>query len=107
MSEVFSFKLFIAKNIKFMKKKIFMGCAALVMSATTIVGIKAYHYYAMPPLLRANLEALTERETGDVECNAEVCIVFGYKNRFLAAGCKKKVDYTCTVKKIDMPNISL
>ena len=76
-----------------------MSCVALVVSAAAVVGGKAYHYYAMPPLLRANLEALTERETGDVECNAEVCIVFGYKNRFLVAGCKKDVDYTCTVKK--------
>ena len=84
-----------------------MAVATLVVSAAAVVGVKAYHYYAMPPLLRANLEALTERETGDVECNAEVCIVFGYKNRFLAAGCRKHVDYTCTVKKIDMPNISL
>lgn len=90
-----------------MKQYFFMAVATLVVSATAIVGVKAYNYYSMPPLLRANLEALTERETGDVECNAEVCIVFGYKNRFLAAGCKKKVDYTCTVKKIDMPNISL
>ena len=84
-----------------------MAVATLVVSAAAVVGGKAYNYYAMPPLLRANLEALTERETGDVECNAEVCIVFGYKNRFLAAGCKNDVDYTCTVKKIDMPNISL
>ena len=90
-----------------MKQYFFMAVATLVVSATAIVGVKAYNYYSMPPLLRANLEALTERETGDVECNAEVCIVFGYKNRFLAAGCKKKVDYTCTVKKIDMPDISL
>ena len=90
-----------------MKRYFFMAVATLVVSAAAVVGGKAYNYYAMPPLLRANLEALTERETGDVECNAEVCIVFGYKNRFLAAGCKKKVDYTCTVKKIDMPNISL
>ena len=90
-----------------MKKSIVCAVATLVVSAAAVVGGKAYHYYSMPPLLRANLEALTERETGDVECNAEVCIVFGYKNRFLAAGCKKNVDYTCTVKKIDMPNISL
>ena len=55
----FPFKLFITKNIKFMKNKIFLACAALVVSAAAVVGGKAYHYYAMPPLLRANLEALT------------------------------------------------
>lgn len=82
-----------------MKQYFFMAIATFVVSAAAVVGVKAYNYYSMPELMRANLEALTERETGDVECNAEVCIVFGYKNKFLVAGCKKDVDYTCTVKK--------
>ena len=31
-----------------MKKKIFMACAALVVSAATVVGVKTYNYYSMP-----------------------------------------------------------
>ena len=47
-----------------MKKKIFMVCAALVVSAAAVVGVKAYNYYSMPELMRANLEALSQSETG-------------------------------------------
>lgn len=61
MGEVFSFKLFITKNIKFMKKYFFMAVATLVVSAAAIVGIKSYHYYSMPELMKANLEALTNQ----------------------------------------------
>jgi|GEM_PF-1359759 len=43
-----------------MKKKIFMACTALVVSAAAVVGVKAYNYYSMPPLMRANLEALSQ-----------------------------------------------
>ena len=39
-----------------------MACAALVVSAAAVVGIKAYNYYSMPELMRANLEALTQDE---------------------------------------------
>ena len=47
-----------------MKKKIFMACAALVVSAAAaMVGVKAYNYYSMPELMRANLEALSQDET--------------------------------------------
>ena len=45
-----------------MKRKIFMACAALVVSAAAAVGVKAYNYYSMPELMRANLEALTSDE---------------------------------------------
>ena len=46
-----------------MKKKIFMACAALVVSAAAVVGVKAYNYYSMSPLMRANLEALSQGES--------------------------------------------
>ena len=36
---------------------------ALVVSAAAVVGVKAYNYYSMPELMRANLDALTEEET--------------------------------------------
>ena len=55
----FPFKLFITKNIKFMKKYFFMAIATLVVSAAAIVGVKAYNYYSMPELMKANLEALS------------------------------------------------
>ena len=48
-----------------MKKKIFMACAALVVSAAAVVGVKAYNYYSMSPLMRANLEALSKSESYD------------------------------------------
>lgn len=49
-----------------MKKKIFLACAALVVSAAAVVGVKAYNYYSMPELMRANLEALSQNEEGDL-----------------------------------------
>ena len=52
-----------------MKKKIFMACAALVVSAAAVVGVKAYNYYSMPELMRANLEALSQSEaTSTANC---------------------------------------
>ena len=39
-----------------------MAIATLVVSAATVVAVKAYQYYSMPPLMRANLEALTQNE---------------------------------------------
>ena len=48
-----------------MKKKIFMACAALVVSAAAVVGVKAYQYFSIPSLLRANLEALSNPENDD------------------------------------------
>ena len=43
-----------------MKKKIFMVCAAFVVSAAAVVGVKAYNYYSLSPLMKANLEALSQ-----------------------------------------------
>ena len=48
-----------------MKKKILMACAALVVSAAAVLGVKAYNYYSMPELMRANLEALTNPESDE------------------------------------------
>ena len=50
-----------------MKRKIFFACAALVVSAAAVVGVKAYNYYSMPELMRANLEALSNKENYKVE----------------------------------------
>ena len=46
-----------------MKKSIFCAIATLVVSVAAVVGVKAYNYYSMPELMRANLEALS---LGDV-----------------------------------------
>ena len=32
-----------------------MACAALVVSAAAVVGVKAYNYYSMPALMRSRL----------------------------------------------------
>ncbi len=45
-----------------MKKKIFMACAALVVSAAAVVGVKAYDHLQMTDLALANIEALSQRE---------------------------------------------
>ena len=39
-----------------------MAIAMLVVSAAAIVGVKAYNYYSMPELMKANLEALSRNE---------------------------------------------
>ena len=44
-----------------MKKKIFMACAALVVSAAAVVGVKAYSSSTYS-LLDANLEAIASNE---------------------------------------------
>lgn len=52
-----------------MKKTVFMVCATLVVSAAAIVGAKAYNYYSMPELMRANLEALSQNDViGYIMC---------------------------------------
>ena len=45
-----------------MKKKIFMACAALVVSAAAVVGVKAYNHSQLSDLALANIEALSQRE---------------------------------------------
>ena len=63
-----------------MKKKFFIACTALVMSAAAMVGVKAYNYYSMPELMRANLEALSNGEkknTLSLKCsrsNLKTCL---------------------------------
>lgn len=50
-----------------------MACAALVVSAAVVVGVKAYNYYSMPELMRANLEALSDKENYKVEMSPCYC----------------------------------
>ena len=51
-----------------MKKYFFMAMATLVVSIATVVGVKAYNYYSMPELMKANLETLE-----DPEYNFPIC----------------------------------
>ena len=46
-----------------MKKKIFMVCATLIVSAAAVVGVKAYNHSQMSELALANIEALTRSES--------------------------------------------
>ena len=46
-----------------MKIKIFMACAALVVSAAAVVGVKAYNHSQLSDLALANIEALGETES--------------------------------------------
>ena len=42
-----------------MKRKIFMACATLVVSAAAVVGVKAYNHSQLSDLALANIEALS------------------------------------------------
>ena len=55
------------KSFKVMKRKLFMACAALVVSAAAVVGVKAYNYSQMSDLALANIEALTRDESNKKE----------------------------------------
>ena len=74
-----------------------MACAALIVSAAAVVGGKAYHYYSMPELMRANLEALSDDEIKDSDVvrhirtfDCELVIGFG-------------IDATLVSKKYNIP----
>ena len=54
-----------------MKKKIFMACAALVVSAAAVVGVKAYSSSTYS-LLDANLEAIANDESSNTEY--KICV---------------------------------
>lgn len=47
-----------------MKKTIILACAALVMSAAAVMGYKTYNESKQLTLMEANIEALTQAESG-------------------------------------------
>ena len=56
-----------------MKKKFFFAAVALVMSAATAVGYKAYDKGNMSEFMMANIEALSENESTSTEyCYDEI-----------------------------------
>ena len=62
MNGVFPLKLFITKNIKFMKKYIFCAVATLVVSAAITMGYQAYCNSDMSEFMITNVEALSDIE---------------------------------------------
>lgn len=60
-----------------MKKKIFMACAALVVSAAAVVGVKAYNHSQMSELALANIEALTKTEVNGVVVYQTMAYCYG------------------------------
>lgn len=48
-----------------MRKYFFVAIATLIMATVAVVSFKAYQYFSIPSLLRANLEALSNPENDD------------------------------------------
>ena len=66
------------KSFKVMKRKLFMACAALVVSAAAVVGVKAYNYSQMSDLALANIEALSAGEENATDyCYNEIVAADG------------------------------
>ena len=81
-----------------MKKKIFMACAALVVSAAAVIGVKTYNYSQMSDLALANIEALSDKENYKVETTT--CYVDSINGELMTAykcndNTKKDVYYPC------------
>ncbi len=61
-----------------MKKKFYFAAVALVMSAATVVGYKAYDKGNMSEFMMANIEALSENESTSAEyCYDEIVAADG------------------------------
>ena len=84
-----------------MKKKLFFAAVALVMSAATAVGYKAYDRGNISEFMMANIEALTQEEsmttwncignTGDCYASCGLCgtVVSGKGDLKESHSCKK------------------
>ena len=70
-----------------MKKQIFLACAALVVSAAAVVGVKAYNRSQMSDLALANIEALSDEEN--------ILIIKAAIN--IKFGCDEKFNSMCTI----------
>ena len=71
-----------------MKKKFFFAAVALVMSAATAVGYKAYDKGNMSEFMMANIEALTTDESG-ASILLHCADVIPYTNCFYVCDCGK------------------
>ena len=66
---------------------------ALVVSAAAVVGVEAYNYYSMSPLMRANLEALSATESNGVRIYQTMARCDG---KMMLACTTVKYAYDCT-----------
>lgn len=102
MIGAFPFKLFITKNIKFMKKYFFMAVAILIVSAAAIVGYSICQNNAIIDLVAYNIEALTLNDTPNYrypnkEGKAIFCTYYLYIN----------IDTNTTILESDTENSKL
>jgi hypothetical protein len=100
-----------------MKKKIIsiIGLALFVGAIAFNLQMNSGNNDQLSDVTLKNIEAMAapggEDDDGDsdcemsVTCGTTVCVVMHAKNRFLARGCKKKCDYTCTVQSTDIPDL--
>ena len=73
-----------------MKINFFMAIATLVVSVAAVVGVKAYNYYSMPELMRANLEALTQNDVGTCTIEAYCETIIPFANCYHLCDCGKE-----------------
>ena len=79
---------------------VFVAVATLVVSVAAVVGVKAYDYYSLSPLMKANLEALTQEDMptgGDGWTRAECQAQGGNWN--MASTCEEMqiIESTCKI----------
>lgn len=84
-----------------MKRKFFLGGAALLFTIATIFNMNLLQPNNVGDISLAAI-AVTAQASGEVTCDGGFCVVMGYKNRFLARGCKIEPSYACTVQKVDI-----
>ena len=73
-----------------MKRKLFIACTALIVSAAAVVGVKAYNYYSMPALMRANLDALSQGELPKSTLKGYCEMIIPYFNCYYVCECGKE-----------------
>lgn len=85
-----------------MKKKFFFAAVALVMSAATAVGYKAYDKGNMSEFMMANIEALTTDESGKASILLYCTDAITYNNCFYVCDCGKPYIPTSIRGKLDL-----
>ena len=73
-----------------MKRKIFMACAALVVSAAAVVGVKAYNRSQMSDLALANIEALSQDELPKSTLKGYCEMIIPYFSCYYVCECGKE-----------------
>lgn len=85
-----------------MKKKLFFAAVALVMTAATAVGYKAYDRGNMSEFMMANIEALTTDESGKASILLYCADVIPYANCFYKCDCGKYYDTGNKLGRLDI-----